>query len=177
MISRKQKEEMVKQISEDFRSSKLVVLTDYRGLSVSAISSLRNSLRESNCKYKVVKNKLTKLAAKDAGIEGLDPFLEGPTAMAFNDSDPIEATKTILKMAKKLDNLSIKAGTLEGRLLDIKDIEFMGEIPSQEILLSRVCGAFQAPITGLATALKGSINNLVYVLDAVRSSKEETSQA
>ena len=172
MITRKQKEEMVSRISEDIKNSKLIILTDYRGLNVSAISSLRNNLRESGCKYKVVKNKLTKLAAKDAGVEGLDPFLEGPTAMAFNDSDPIEATKIMLKMAKKLEHLSIKSGVLEGRVLDIKEIEVLGDIPSQDILLSMVCGAFQAPITGLATALKGNINNLVYVLDAIRSSKE-----
>ncbi len=172
MITRKQKEEMVSEIRDDIKKSKMVILTDYRGLNVSAISGLRKSLREGNCKYKVVKNKLAKLAARDVGIEGLDAFLEGPTAMAYNESDPIEAAKIMLKMAKSLEHLSIKAGLLESRVLEIKDIEVLGAIHSQEVLLSQVCGAFQAPISGLAVALQGTINKLVYVLDGIRSSKE-----
>lgn len=172
MITRQQKEEKVKEITEDFKSAKLVILTDYRGLSVGDINRLRRSLRDNNCKYKVVKNKLSKLAVKEAGYEELHEFFVGPTALAFNDTDPIEATKTILKWAKEFEHLTVKVGMLEGRILEIKDIEALGAIPSREVLLTRVCGGFQAPIYGLATVLQGNLNKLVYALDSIRRSKE-----
>lgn len=172
MITRQQKEEIVKEVTEDLKKAKMVVLTDYRGLNVSDINRLRRNLRDNNCQYKVVKNTLTKMAAKEAGLEELDPYLEGPTALALNDTDPIEMAKTLLKMAKELGHLEIKAGIMEGELLEVKDVETLGAIPSREVLLARVCGGFQAPITGLAVALQGNLNKLVYVLDGIRRSKE-----
>ncbi len=94
--------------------------------------------------------------------------------MVFSDIDPVEATKTMLKWAKELDHLSIKVGLLDGRILDIKEVEALGAIPSQDVLLAMVCGAFQAPpIRGLATVLQGgNINKLVYALDSIRRQKE-----
>ncbi len=172
MITRKQKEEKVKEITEDLKQAKLVILTDYRGLSVSDINRLRRSLRENNCKYKVVKNKLSKLAVKEVGFDGLDPYLQGPIAMAFNDGDPIEATKVLLKWAKEMEHLSIKAGVLEGSMMELEDVQTLGAIPSLEALHTRVCGAFQAPVYGLAMVLKGNLNKLVYVLDSIRNNKE-----
>lgn len=172
MITRAQKEEKVKEIAEDLKSVSLVVLTDYRGLNVSDINLLRRDLREKDCKYKVVKNKLSKLAAREAGYEDLNPFFEGPTAIAFNDSDPIEVTKTLLKWAKESDSLSLKAGLLDGRIVNAEDLETLGKIPSKEVLLAQVCGGFQAPIFGLVMALQGNIYKLVNVIDNIRRDKE-----
>ncbi len=172
MITRAQKEERVKDIVADMQNAKLIILTDYRGLDVGEISNLRRELRGKDCKYRVVKNTLSKLAAQEVGLESLHPYLEGPTAIAFGNDDPVEATKALLKWVKETDNLSIKVGLLDGKMLEMKEIENLGAIPPQDVLLAKLCGAFQAPIRGLATALEGNINKLVCVLDNIRREKE-----
>ena len=140
MITRKQKEAKVKEITRDMKDANLILLTDYRGLNVTDITRMRRDIRDSGFKYKVVKNKLGRIAAREAGLEGLDPYFKGPVAMVFSDIDPVEATKTMLKWAKELDHLSIKVGLLDGRILDIKEVEALGAIPSQDVLLAMVCG-------------------------------------
>ena len=172
MITREQKEQRVKEITEDLKGASLIILTDYRGLNVSEISNLRKELRQTGCKYRVVKNKLSKIAAKEAGVDALNPNFEGPTAIAISDDDPVEVTKILLKWGKETKKLSVKAGMLDGSLLEQKDVEALGTIPPKEVLLAQVCGAFQAPISGLATALQGNVNKLVYALDKIRQEKE-----
>jgi len=173
MITREQKEEKVKEIAEDLKDANLVVLTDYRGLDVKEISSLRKELRDVGCKYRVVKNTLSKLATKEAEMEDLSSYFEGPIAIAVTSSeDPVEPTKVLLRWEKQTKKLLVKAGMLEGRIMEKEDVEALGAIPPKEVLLAQVCGAFQAPISGLAAALQGNISKLVYALDSIKQNKE-----
>jgi len=172
MITRKEKEQKVKEIEQDLQQADFLVLTDYRGLNVDDISGLRRSLGESNCKYKVVKNNLAKIAARQAGIEEINEYLQGPTAIAYGYDDPVLSAKALNKADKELKNLSIKAGYLDGKILAPGDVKALGEIPSKEVLYGKLCGAFQAPISGLVNVLQGNLRNLAYALDAVRHQKE-----
>ena len=127
MANRKEKEKMVEALREDLSKAKVVVLTDYRGLTVAQINSLRRILKEEGAQYKVVKNTLMRLAVKETGLEKLEPYLEGPTAIAYGYDEPVVPVKLLVKFAKENDHLSIKAGALEG-------------ISSRKV----ICGAYQS---------------------------------
>ena len=172
MITRKEKEQRIKEIEQDLQQADFLVLTDYRGLNVDEISNLRRSLRENDCKYKVVKNNLAKIAASQVGKEEINNYLEGPVAIAYGYDDPVATAKALTKADKELKNLSITAGYLEGKILSPADIKALGEIPSKEVLYCKLCGAFQAPISGLVNVLQGNIRNLACAFDAIRRQKE-----
>ncbi len=172
MITRKQKEEKVQEIKEDMQKAEFMVLTEYRGLNVSEISALRRTLTGHGCKYKVVKNNLAKIAAQELGLEEINKYLEGPTAIAYGLEDPVASARALSKADKELKDLSLKVAYLEGRILSPQEIKALGDIPSREVLQARLCGAFQAPIVGLASVLQGNMRNLVFALDAVRTKKE-----
>lgn len=171
MANRKEKEKMVGAIEEDLRKANIIVLTDYRGLTVAQLSNLRRILREEGVQYKVVKNTLTRLAVQKVGLDNLEPHLEGPTAIAYGYGEPVPPLKLLVKFAKENDHLSIKAGALEGNVLGEGDLRRISELPGKEVLLSRTLGCFQAPLRGFLNVLQGNILNLVYVLDAVREQK------
>ncbi len=172
MITRKEKEKIVDEIARDLEQAELILVTDYRGLNVFAISTLRRRLREEQCLYKVSKNTLTRLACRKIGLEALENLLDGPTAIAYTSADPVAAAQVFLKFGKDNEALSIKGGLLAGQLLTPDQVKALGEIPPKEVLLAMVCGGFQAPISGLANVLQGNIRKLAYALEAVRSLKE-----
>ncbi len=172
MITRKEKERRIKAIADDLQQASLIVITDYRGLNVAGISSLRKSLRAEQCRYQVTKNTLTRLACRQAGLESLENYLTGPTAIAFTSADPVAAAQALLKFSGEYKTFAIKGGILEGQLLEPDKIKALGQIPPREILYAKICGGFQAPIYGLAGALQGTISKLVYALEAVRQQKE-----
>ena len=174
MVQRARKEGIVQDIKEKLGKSQVVILTDYRGLNVAEITDLRRQLREEGIEFKVVKNTLTKIAAGELGYENLKDHLEGPTAVAFGYHDPVTAAKILAKFAKGNDKLEIKAGLLEGGIIDLEGIRALADLPSREVLLSRVLGVFQSPLTAFASVLQGNIRNLVYVLDAIREQKEKS---
>ena len=172
MITMKEKEAMVEQIARELEQAELIIATDYRGLNVTALGDLRRQLRAEQCKYKVTKNTLTRLACRKAGLEALEPLLEGPTALAYTGADPVAAARVFLKFTKENEALSIKGGVLAGQELQPSQVKALGEIPPREVLLSQICRGFQAPIYGLASVLHGNLRQLVYALDAVRRQKE-----
>lgn len=172
MITKKAKEKMLKEIAEELKRSELVIVTDYRGLNVQAINTLRSKLRDAQCRYRVTKNTLNRLACREAGVEQLEDFFEGPTAIAYSSDDPVAAAKVFSEFAKEYDALVIKGGMLSGRLLDPAEIKALGEIPPREELLAKVVGGVQAPLYGLVGVLQGNLRKLVYTLDAVRLQKE-----
>ncbi|WP_238134216.1 50S ribosomal protein L10 [Calderihabitans maritimus] len=165
------KEKVVQELKEKLSQSSAAVLTDYRGLNVAEMTDLRAKLREAGVEFKVVKNTLTWLAAKDVGLEELEPYLEGPTAIAFSYEDPVSPAKILSNFAKEHDNLEIKAGILEGKVIDLQKIKALADLPSREELLAKTVGGFQAPLYGLVNVLQGTIRNLVYVLEAIRQQK------
>lgn len=172
MANIKDKEPVVREIKEKLEASKGAVLTDYRGLNVSEITELRRKLREAGVEYKVVKNTLTIIAAKELGIEEIDTYLEGPTAIAFGIEDAVAPAKIISDFAKDHKALEMKAGLLEGKVIGIDQIKALANLPSREVLLAQVVGGMQAPLYGMVNVLQGSLRNLVYVLDAVRAKQE-----
>jgi len=162
----------VDEIREKLQQSTLSVLTDYRGLNVVEVTDLRSQLREAGIEFKVVKNTLTWLAAKEIGLDTLRPYLEGPTAIAYSRTDPVAPARILSGFAKNHKALDIKAGVLEGQVISQELVKELADLPSRDHLLAKLLGTLQAPLAGLVNVLNGPIRNFVYVLDAVRLQKE-----
>ncbi|MCL5045223.1 MAG: 50S ribosomal protein L10 [Actinobacteria bacterium] len=172
-VIRPEKEMAVGELTEKFRNSKAAVLTNYRGLNVAQATKLRKKLREAGVEYRVVKNTLARIAAHQLGLTGLDGFLEGPTAIAFGAQDPVAPAKALSDFAKDNKQLEIKAGLLEGKVIDPTGVKALADLPSREVLLAMVLGGMQAPMYGLVTVLNGPLRQFAYVLEAVRKQREE----
>ena len=142
-MARPDKAAAVAELTDEFRSSNGAVLTEYRGLTVAQLRELRTALGD-NVNYAVVKNTLTKIAAKDAGVESFDSLLEGPSAIAFIKGDPVVAAKSLRDFAKAHPLLVIKAGVLEGKALGTDEINKLADLESREVLLSKLAGAMKA---------------------------------
>lgn len=168
------KQAVVAALKEKLSTSKGAVLTSYRGLTVAQDTKLRTKLREAGVHYQVVKNTMTRIAATEAGIEELNQYLEGTTAMAVSTTDPVAPAKVISDFIKenKLEGLEIKAGLVEGKVIDAAGVKALAALPAREVLIAQVLAGMQSPIVGLVNVLQGSIRNVVYVLDAVRQQKE-----
>jgi len=172
MVELASKKAVVQVVKEKFESAQGVVLTDYRGLDVAEVTELRAKLREAGVEYRVIKNTMTRFAVNEIGIEGLDPYLVGPTAIAFGAEDPVRPAKVLFDFAKEHKNLEIKAGILEGQVIDMDGVKVLADLPSREVLLSQVVRGMQTPLTGFAVVLQANLRKFVYVLDAVRQQKE-----
>ena len=170
---RQKKEQIVAEIKEKLEQSSSVILTDYRGLNVSQVTKMRAELRQAGVEFKVLKNTLTSLAANEIGLSELDQYLEGPTALAFSQDDPVAPAKILIKYAKEFKKLEIKGGVLEGKVVDLEAVKALADLPSREELLAQVLRGMQSPMAGFAGALSGVLRNFVYVLDAVRQQKAE----
>src|SRR5512145_695155 len=138
-MARPDKAAAVAELTETFRESAGAVLTEYRGLTVKQLQDLRRALGE-NANYAVVKNTLTQIAARDAGVEGFDDLLTGPTAIAFIDGDVVEAAKGLRDFAKANPSLVIKGGVLDGKPLDASEIARLADLESREVLLAKLAG-------------------------------------
>jgi len=170
-ITKQQKEQMLEMLKEKMGSSQLIVLADYKGVNVDAMTKLRRKMRESGSELKVAKNTITKIAARELSLEGVDPYLEGPIALAFGYEDPVAPAKIMNDFIKEQKKMEIKCGILEGKIVDAAQVKALANLPSREVLLAKVLGGMQAPMYGFAGALQGLLRNLVYVLDAVREKK------
>ncbi len=174
-MARPEKVAMVQEIRERLSKAQGTVVADYRGLNAGQMTALRRELREAGVEFKVLKNTLTILAARELEMEDLIPFLSGPTAFAFGYEDPVSPAKIISDFSKKHKKLEIKGGILEGKVLDSAGVGDLADLPSREVLLSMVVRGMQAPISGMVNVLQGNLRNLVYALEAVRKQKEEAS--
>lgn len=166
------KAEVVAEIAESMRTSQATVLTEYRGLTVAQMKELRRSLA-GNASYTVVKNTLTKIAAKDAGIDGLDDLLVGPSAVAFVAGDPVEAAKGLRTFAKAHPALVIKGGVMDGRVLSAADISKLADLESREVLLSKMAGAMKASMSGAASLFVAPLAQTARLVEALRVKVEE----
>ena len=165
---------IVSELKVKLSSSKGAVLTNYRGLTVAQDTQLRRNLREAGVNYHVVKNTMTRIAAQELGIEGLDVYLEGPTALALSNTDPVAPARVISNFIKdnKLKVMEIKAGLLDGQVIDAQSVKALADLPSRDVLLAQVLAGMQTPIVGIVNVLQGSIRKVVYALEAVRKQKE-----
>ena len=173
MPTRQEKEIMLTMIREKMEKSQSVVMIDYRGLNVKSMTRLRRRMRETGCELLVAKNTLTKLVASELQLEGIDPYLEGPTAMAFSYEDPVTPAKVLGEFAREFKTMQVKGGILERRVIDAQGVKALADLPSREVLLARVLGGMQAPMYGFAISLNGLLRNLVYVLEEVRKKKAD----
>jgi large subunit ribosomal protein L10 len=142
-MARADKQAAVVEITDEFSASSGAVLTEYRGLTVAELKTLRRSLGE-NANYAVVKNTLAKIAARESGIEGFDDLLTGPTAIAFIKGDVVETAKGLRDFAKANPNLVIKGGVYEGKTLSAAEVAKLADLESREVLLAKLAGAMQA---------------------------------
>lgn len=145
-MPRPEKVQAVTDIREGIEGARAVFLTEYRGLSVQAVQDLRAALRKSGAEYKVVKMTLAKLAAGDAGIDGLDEYLSGPTALAFANTDPVSTAKALKDFSRDHEVFVLKAGYLSGNILSPEEVSKLAEIEPREILLGRIAGGAKAPL-------------------------------
>lgn len=145
-MPRPEKVQAVSDIREKMESAEAVFLTEYRGLSVKAVQDLRRALRDSGAEYKVVKMTLAKLAAGDAGIDGLDDYMAGPTALAFANRDPVATAKVLKDFSRSNDVLVLKVGYLSGNILSPEEVSRLAEIEPREVLLAKFAGAAKGPL-------------------------------
>jgi large subunit ribosomal protein L10 len=171
-MARPEKVQAVADIREGLENARAVFLTEYRGLSVQAVQELRGALRQADAEYKVVKMTLAKLAAGDAGIEGLDDFFAGPTALAFANSDPVATAKALKEFSDDHDVFVLKAGYLSGDILSPEEISRLAEIEPREVLLAKFAGAARAPLYAAAGMFAAFNRNAASVFSQLLDKKE-----
>ena len=149
----KLKEQQVAEYAEKFGKAKSVVLVDYRGLNVAEDTSMRSELRKANVEYNVVKNRLILRAFVNAGYQGFDSVLEGPTAIAVSYDDAVAPAKIIVDNVKKTNKITVKGGVVEGKIMDAQGITKVASVPAKPVLVAQLLGMLQTPVRGLAVAL------------------------
>jgi len=161
MGNRTLKEAKAAEIKEKLQKSQAVILADYQGLTVEEDTQLRKNLREAGIEYKVYKNTLVTLAAKELGLDGISEYLEGPVSIAFGYEDATSAARILNDFAKTHKKLELKAGIVEGEVFNKEKVEQLASIPSKEVLIAKLLGSIKAPLS-----------NLAYLLNAIKEQKE-----
>ena len=165
------KEATVAELAESFRSSNAVVLTEYRGLTVAQLKTLRQSISE-HASYAVVKNTLTKIAANEAGISSFDDQLVGPSAIAFVHGDTVAVAKALRDFSKANPLLVVKSGYFDGAALTAAEVGKLADLESREVLLAKLAGAFKASLFGAAYMFNAPLAQAARTVDALRAKKE-----
>ena len=160
-----QKKEEVTKLAEEMKNAKLILLTDYRGINVTDVTDLRTNLRNTNATYRVIKNNIIRRALQEAGIEGLEDKLVGPTAVIMSNEDYLEPSKAIYTFSKDNDYYKIKGGVIENKVMEAEEIITLAKLPSREVLLSMLAGA-----------LLGNISKIAVALNEVKKQKEEAGE-
>jgi large subunit ribosomal protein L10 len=167
-VKKEDKERVVAELTERLRTTETLVVADYRGLTMPQIDELRTKLIEHGARFAVVKNTLTRRAAEAAGSDALLALLEGPTAIAFLESegDPVAVAKALVDAARNTRVLEVRGGLLEGRPVEAADIESLAKLPPFEVLRSQVLGAITAPLTAIVGLFTAPIQDLYGLIDA-----------
>ncbi len=171
--TRKEKAEEMELLREKFQRAKGVVFTDYKGLTVHEVSQMRRSLREAEIEYRVVKNTLARIASKDTPLEVAAEYFTGPVGLAIGYDDPVIVAKKVLEYAKENEKFGVRAGMVEGRLVDVDELKAVAKLPPRDVQLAMLAGAFSAPLTKMASLLQATVQQLGYALNALRAKKEE----
>ncbi|MFP6590828.1 MAG: 50S ribosomal protein L10 [Candidatus Latescibacterota bacterium] len=172
-----EKSATVSNLSQKMSKADAIYLADFSGIDVAAVTQLRRSLREAGVDYQVVKNRLAKLAARDAGLDSLGEYLEGPTAMAFVQDDPVTPAKILQKFIDGGGKLAIKTGVVDGQILTPEAVKQLARLPSRDELIGKVIGSVQAPLYGLSAVLSGLLRGVVVALSAVKDQKADAEVA
>ena len=169
-MNRQEKARVIEELTERLRRGSVVVV-DYQGMNVAQSTRLRARSRESGVEFVVAKNTLAQRAANEAGVQGLEEFLVGPTAIAFAE-DPVEGAKLMSEFSDEVETFEIKGGILDGgRVMSAEDVVALSRLPGREQLLAQLLGAIQSPLAGLVTVLNAPTRNLSVVLNQVAEQK------
>ena len=166
------KESAVAELTDLFRESSAAVLTEYRGLTVTELKQLRDSIRQ-DATYAVAKNTLAEIAAKDAGLEGLEAHLSGPTAIAFVTGAPVNVAKALRDFAKDHEKLVLKGGYMDGQPLDEAGIKKLADLESREVLLAKFAGAMKGSMSKAAALFQAPLSKTVRTVEALRAAQGE----
>lgn len=165
------KKAIVAQLTERFQNAQAGVLADYRGLTVEQDTALRVKLREAGVEYTVLKNSLVRFAVNAIGMEELDPILHGPTAVATSVDDVVAPAKVLVDFAKENEALEIKGGFVDGKVISLDEVKVYAAIPSKEVLISKMLGSLQSPISALARTLQAIVDE--QAVPGQKSAEEE----
>lgn len=171
MLNKEQKKEIVKDLVEKIKSSKSVIFSDFKGLSVKDMTDLRKELYENQSDFVVIKKTLINIALKEAGIDMDVRKIEGQIALSISQKDEVAAAKILDKVAKANENLKIVAGILGENILSDEEVEALAKLPSKEELQAKMVGSINAPVSGFVNVLAGNIRGIVQVLKAVSEKK------
>ena len=166
-ITLQKKQALVDELVAKLSNSVSGVVVDYKGISVADDTVLRRKLREAGASYAVVKNTLLHRAAEKTGLSDLDSVLEGTTAIAISETDYTAAAKILSEYADKNKNFTIKAGYVDGKVIDAKGVGELAAMPSKEVLIAKMLGGFNAPVSGFANVLSANLRGLVVALNAI----------
>lgn len=173
-----EKATIIEEVKDKLNSAKLAILTDFQGMNVAEMTELRKLLRSANTDYKVYKNTLTRLAAEQLGINELEKYLVGPTALVFGKSDDLVTPAKIIKdFSARHQHLKIKAGILNKKVISPEDVVSLTSLPPKEILIAMVLGGLQAPVSKLLSVLQAPMREFVGVLKSLAEKKEKDSGA
>jgi large subunit ribosomal protein L10 len=171
-VNRERKSEIVEELAEEFRSSTSMLVADPRGLTVAGIKDLRIRLREQGATFRVSKNTLARIAAREAGQEPLLDLLEGPTGIALCHEDPAPVAKAMADFARTSRLLEVRGGVLEGRVIDAATVRTLATLPPREELYAKLVGSIASPISGFVNVIAAIPRGLVIALDQIRQQKE-----
>ncbi len=166
------KKEIVQDLREKFSRSKVVIVTDYKGLDVPTINELRRQLGELGIEYKVVKNTLLIRAAEDTDVALINDYFTGPSAVALSYDDPVAPAKVLTTFAGKYEKFDIKTGVLDGKVLDLSAIQTLANLPSREVLLGQFLSVVNGVTTGFVRTLSAIPMKFLFVLQALKEQKE-----
>lgn len=161
------KKVIVSELSKRLKNASAGVLVNYEGISVADDTKLRAEMRKANVNYSVIKNTLIKLAAQQAGLSGFEDQLNGATAIATSDEDLVAPAKILSQYAAKNEKFQIKAGFVEGNVIDANGVKELSQLPPKEVLIAKVLCGFNAPISGFANVLNANLRGLVVALNAI----------
>jgi large subunit ribosomal protein L10 len=168
-----QKTKVVQDIEKQARESKGLIVTSFKALKTAEFNEMRAKLRRLQSEYRVVKNSLTRIAFKNAGLSELADLMQGPTAIVVERGDPMAVMKAVFEFAKTHENVKIQGGVLDGKVVGAQELQAIASLPSREMLLAILLGTLQAPLVNLVSVLQAPMRDLVNVLDAI-AKKEET---
>jgi large subunit ribosomal protein L10 len=174
-MNREEKSATIQEIAAQIEASEAIFAVDYRGISVPQAAELRSKLREADASFRIVKNRLTKLAADEAGEERLAELLQGPTALAFVRGDTAQAAKAISTFNKEHDVLTYKGGFMDATSLDAEGFKSIARLPTRDVLNGQFAGVVASPLTGLVRGLGSMVSGLASQLQQLQTQKEEQS--
>lgn len=170
-MKKAEKAEIISAVRDRFAKAKVAVLTDYLGLDVEKLTELRVKLRGVKADYKVIKNTLASKAAEGTPLEGLKEHFSGPVGVAISYDSSLSILKILTEFAKKEDKLKLKAGVVENKIADLKELRALADLPPRDVLLAKFMGSLKSPLYGLAGSLNGIMLKFVYALNSVKEQK------